>query len=83
MATKVSWIKADIQIRFHLNFIAGVKDAANWHGDDSAKTAVAAADSNLTLQANWYKKQRNDKHFHANAKHRIACSPSIFMTLQN
>lgn len=32
MATKVSWIKADIQIRLHLEFIAGVKDAAKFEG---------------------------------------------------
>lgn len=50
MATKVSWIKADIQIRLHLEFIAGVKDAANLDGEVDLPTAVpAAADTNLTL----------------------------------
>lgn len=49
MATKVSWIKADIQIRLHLKFIAGVMDVDNLGGASATTTAESAATENFIL----------------------------------
>lgn len=52
MATRVSWIKADIQIRLYLNFIVGVKAEANFNREE-----VSSLNSRLHTQLLFYQRQ--------------------------